>query len=148
MPSSSPSAIATFRAPRAAVGARGEDGGRSTLLDRAAIGLSGLCLIHCVASAVFFASVASVGAVLSSPLFHEAGLVIAVIFAAIALTRGVLQHGMLLPFGVGCFGIGMMCGGLAGPHGANEVLATMAGVACVALAHDLNMRANRSEVKA
>ena len=41
--------------------------------------------------------------------------------------RGTLDHGHMLPFGVGCTGIGMMAGGLAHPHGESEVLATMIG---------------------
>ena len=114
-----------------------------TLADRIGVTLSGLCLMHCIASAIFFASVASIGAVMLNPLFHEIGLVLAIGFGLFALVRGTLDHGHMLPFGVGCTGIGMMAGGLAHPHGEAEVLATMIGVVIVALAHDLNLRAAR-----
>ncbi|HMO76386.1 MAG TPA: MerC domain-containing protein [Sphingopyxis sp.] len=110
--------------------------------DQLAISLSGLCLVHCLATTVFFASVASVsGVMLGNHLFHEIGLVIAIGFALITLVSGVLSHGYLMPFGVGSFGLGMMAGALARPHDGSEVLATMIGVAVVALGHDLNRRA-------
>ncbi len=110
--------------------------------DQLAMGLSGLCLVHCLATTIFFASVASVGGVfLDNHLFHEIGLIIAIGFALITLVSGVLSHGYMMPFAVGSFGLGMMAGALARPHDGSEVLATMIGVAVVALGHDLNRRA-------
>ncbi|MDK2761501.1 MAG: MerC domain-containing protein [Sphingopyxis sp.] len=110
--------------------------------DQLAMGLSGLCLVHCLATTVFFASLASVGGLfIESHLFHEIGLVIAIGFALIMLVSGVLSHGYMMPFAVGCFGLGMMAGALSRPHDGSEVLATMIGVAVVALGHDLNRRA-------
>ena len=112
--------------------------------DQLAMSLSGLCLVHCVATTVFFASVASVGGVmLDNHLFHEVGLVIAIAFALITLVSGVLSHGYMMPFGVGCFGLGVMAGALSQPHDGSEIVATMIGVAIVALGHDLNRRATR-----
>ena len=49
-------------------------------IDRWAIGLSGLCLAHCVATAFFFAVLASAGGHLLHPAVHEVGLSIAMIF--------------------------------------------------------------------
>lgn len=110
--------------------------------DQLAMGLSGLCLVHCLATTIFFASVASVGGVfLDNHLFHEIGLIIAIGFALITLVSGVLSHGYMMPFAVGSFGLGMMAGALSRPHDGSEVLATMIGVAVVALGHDLNRRA-------
>lgn len=109
--------------------------------DQLAMGLSGLCLVHCLASTIFFASVASVGGALLNPAFHEIGLVIAIGFALVTLVSGVLSHGYMMPFGVGCFGLGMMAGALSRPHDGSEIVATMIGVAVVALGHDLNRRA-------
>ena len=51
------------------------------------------------------------------------------------------EHGPIAAFGVGSFGLGMMAGALSRPHDGSEVLATMVGVAVVALGHDLNRRA-------
>ena len=109
--------------------------------DQLAIGLSGLCLVHCLASTIFFASIASVGGALLHPAFHEIGLVVAIGFALVTLVAGVLSHGYMMPFAVGSFGLGMMAGALSRPHDGSEVLATMIGVAVVALGHDLNRRA-------
>jgi MerC mercury resistance protein len=116
----------------------------SPSLDRMAIGLSGLCLVHCVASAVFFASVASVGGLLLNPLFHEIGLAVAIGFGLVALARGVIDHGYMMPFAVGSFGLGMMAGALSVPHDGGEVIWTMVGVGVLALGHDLNFRATRT----
>ena len=110
--------------------------------DQLAMGLSGLCLVHCLATTVFVASLASVGGVfLDNHLFHEVGLVIAIGFALVTLVSGVLSHGYIMPFAVGSLGLGMMAGALSRPHDGTEVLATMIGVAVVALGHDLNRRA-------
>ena len=109
--------------------------------DQLAMGLSGLCLVHCLASTIFFASIASVGGALLNPAFHEIGLVIAIGFALVTLVSGVLSHGYMMPFAVGSFGLGMMAGALSRPHDGSEILATMIGVAVVALGHDLNRRA-------
>ena len=110
-------------------------------LDRIAMGLSGLCLVHCLGTALFFASVASVGGLFHAHWVHEAGLLLAIGFALVALVRGVFAHGFLLPIAVGSFGLGMMGGALALPHGGDELLATMIGVLIVAFGHDLNRRA-------
>lgn len=116
---------------------------RDGRIDRLAMGLSGLCLVHCLGTALFFASLASVGGLFHAHWVHEVGLLLAIGFALAALVRGVFVHGFLLPFGVGCFGLGIMGGALALPHGSDELLATMIGVAIVALGHDLNQRAAR-----
>ena len=119
-------------------------GGR-TDLDRLAIGLSGLCLAHCVASAVVLTVVASAGSVLLHPIVHEIGLTLAMALAALALGRGVLAHGYALPAWVGSLGLGVMAGALSLPHeghGAHgEVIFSIIGVLLVALGHHLNRRA-------
>lgn len=112
-------------------------------LDSWAILLSGLCLVHCVSVTVFLALAASAGGLLFSPLIHEVGLVLAIIFGAIAIGRGVYQHGYLMPLSIGSLGLGTMAGALALPHGEMETLYTILGVALLALGHDLNRRAFR-----
>lgn len=109
--------------------------------DQLAMGLSGLCLVHCLASTIVFASIASVSGVLENHLFHEIGLIVAIGFALVTLVAGVLSHGYMMPFAVGSFGLGVMAGALSRPHDGSEILATMEGVAIVALGHDLNRRA-------
>lgn len=111
--------------------------------DGIGIGLAGLCLMHCLATSIFFALFASVGVMFFSPLVHEVGLVLAIIFAAIALIRGAVMHGLFLPAMIGMSGIGMMAWALTLPHGWGEILVTMLGVAILAVGHFLNLRAAR-----
>jgi hypothetical protein len=112
-------------------------------IDRWAIALSGLCLVHCLSGAVFFALAASAGGILLDPIFHEVGLVIAIIFGVIAIGRGAYLHGYMLPVSVSSLGIGTMAGALSLPHGDMETVYTILGVALLALGHDLNRRALR-----
>lgn len=111
-----------------------------SFLDRLAIGLSGLCIVHCLATSVLLALMSAAGGVLGSPVFHELGLALAILLGAVALGRGALAHGRLLPTAIGSLGIGVMAGALALPHGAGETLFTIAGVALLATAHLLNHR--------
>jgi hypothetical protein len=110
-------------------------------LDRLAIGLSGLCLVHCLATAVLLAAVSSIGGLLGAPVIHEVGLVLAMLLGAVALGRGVLEHGFILPVAVGSLGLGVMAGALELPHDGTEALYTMIGVALLALGHRLNFMA-------
>ena len=110
-------------------------------LDRIAIGLSGLCLVHCLATAVFLALLSSIGGLLGAPIVHEVGLTFAIVLAGIALGRGALEHGFMLPVAVGALGLGVMAGALQLPHDGSEALFTMVGVGIVALGHRLNFLA-------
>lgn len=110
-------------------------------LDRLAIGLSGLCLVHCIATSVALAMLSAAGGVLLDPIFHEVGLVLAIGLGAVALGRGVLEHGFVTPAVVGAFGLGMMAGALGLPHDGSEALWTVLGVGVLAFGHDLNYRA-------
>ncbi|WP_375398328.1 MerC domain-containing protein [uncultured Sphingomonas sp.] len=117
---------------------------RMALLDRYAIGLSGLCAVHCVASAVLVALAASAGGLLLHPLFHEVGLTLAIGLGAVALGRGVVRHGAMMPAVAGSLGLGMMAGAISLPHGdPGETMWTIFGVALLALGHELNRRVAR-----
>lgn len=110
--------------------------------DRFAIGLSGLCAVHCLASSVFLALAASAGGLLLNPLFHEIGLTVAIGFGVLALGRGIFAHGYMMPAVVGSLGLGIMGGAITMPHdGGTETIWTLIGVAILALGHDLNRRA-------
>ncbi|MCW3837031.1 MerC domain-containing protein [Sphingomonas canadensis] len=109
-------------------------------LDRVAIGISGLCLAHCVATTVLLALISSAGGLLD-PRIHEIGLMLAILFGIVALGRGIVSHGYILPAAVGAFGLGIMAGALTLPHGDFEIMWTLIGVSFVALGHDLNRRA-------
>ena len=110
-------------------------------LDRMAIGLSGLCLVHCVASVFLLSLLASAGGMLLHPAVHEIGLGLAIAIGLYALVRGASEHGFILPAAVGGLGLGAMAGALSVPHGPAETVFTMLGVAILALGHDLNRRA-------
>lgn len=109
-------------------------------LDRAAIGVSGLCLVHCLAAAVLVALASTAGGMLLHPLFHEVGLVVAIGLGAVALGRGALAHGMMMPPAMGSLGLGVMAGAMTLGHGPNhdEALWTIVGVALLAFGHRLN----------
>jgi MerC mercury resistance protein len=114
---------------------------KNQTLDRWAIGLSGLCLAHCVASAVALTFLASFGGALLHPAFHEVGLALAMLLGAIALGRGVMEHGYSMPAYVGSLGLGVMAGAMTFPHDGSEAVFSVLGVLIVALGHDLNRRA-------
>lgn len=107
-------------------------------LDRIAMGVSGLCLVHCVSTAVLVVFLSAAGDFLGAPIIHETGLVVAMMLGAIALGLGVAEHGFMLPSSIGALGLGVMAGALEMPHGAVESLYTMVGVSILALGHRLN----------
>lgn len=114
--------------------------GVDSRFDRIAMGISGLCLVHCVATTVLLTLISSAGGLLN-PAIHEIGLTLAIGMGVIALGRGITTHGYMMPAVVGAFGIGIMAGALSLPHGGFEIFWTLVGVSLVALGHDLNRRA-------
>lgn len=114
---------------------------RGGAMDRLAIALSGLCLVHCLASAVFVAMLASAGGLLLDPVIHEMGMMVALALGVLALGRGVVEHGFMMPAAVGGLGLGVMGGALMLPHDGGSTIYSIVGVAILALGHDLNRRA-------
>lgn len=110
-------------------------------LDRLAIGLSALCVAHCIATVFLLTMLASAGGVLLHPAVHEIGLGFAIALGLFALVRGALDHGYVLPAAIGGLGLGVMAGALSMPHDSTEIVYTILGVAILALGHDLNRRA-------
>lgn len=113
----------------------------TTRLDRFAITLSGVCLVHCLATSVLLALLASAGGMLGAHWIHEVGLSLAMLLGAVALGRGVLEHGFMMPSSVGGLGLGVMAGALTMPHDGTEAAFTMLGVGILALGHHLNRMA-------
>ena len=107
-------------------------------LDRVAMTLSGLCLVHCLATALLLGTLSTVGGLLGSPISHEVGLALALGLGVIALGNGIMRHGRFLPPSIGGLGIGAMTAALSLPHGGSEMVATMLGVALLATGHFLN----------
>jgi len=103
-----------------------------------AMGLSGLCLVHCLATAVLLGVLSAAGGLLGSPIIHEVGLSMAMIVGSFALGRGIMEHGFMMPSAVGSLGLGVMAGALSLPHDGTEALFTVIGVGILALGHQLN----------
>ena len=110
-------------------------------LDRFAMALSALCLVHCLATAVLLGLLSAAGGFLGKPIIHEVGLSLAMILGAIALGRGVREHGFILPSMVGAMGLGIMAIALTMREGGLEPLYTVVGVMILALGHRLNVMA-------
>ncbi|WP_439532874.1 MerC domain-containing protein [Polymorphobacter sp.] len=115
----------------------------SPLLDRLAIFLSGLCLVHCLLGALLVASMAVAGNMLSHEV-HVVGLMLALPLAVLALWRGVRVHGRLGIVLVGVIGIGFLSASIFMPHSEEtEIMLSVAGVVVLGAAHVLNLRATR-----
>ncbi len=110
-------------------------------LDRIAVGVSGLCLVHCLATAVLLGLVSAAGGMLGAPIIHEVGLTLAMLLGGFALGKGILEHGFMLPSAIGALGLGVMAGALTLPHDGSEAMFTVAGVLILALGHRLNAMA-------
>ena len=110
-------------------------------LDRLAMGLSGLCLVHCLATAVLLGLISAAGGILGAPIIHEVGLTLAMALGSGALGRGIFEHGFMMPSAVGGLGLGVMAGALTLPHDGTEAVYTVVGVLILALGHRLNAMA-------
>jgi hypothetical protein len=113
-------------------------------LDRIAMGLSGLCAVHCVATAVLLGLLASAGGMLGKPIIHEVGLSLGMILGTVALGRGIREHGFILPSAVGAVGLTLMAYAMSLHESGFEPLVTIAGVSVLALGHRLNMMAGHN----
>ena len=113
---------------------------RDSWIDRSAVSLSGLCLVHCLIGSLLLVAVSGVGGFWSHNI-HAIGLLIAMPLAGIALYRGVREHGRWLVVGLGLAGVSLLAVALFQGHGdLSEVLMTVCGVSLLAAAHLLNLR--------
>lgn len=114
--------------------------------DRAGVVLSGLCLVHCLAS-IAVLSAFGFGGELLAPEFHKWGLAIALVIAAVAIGWGAIEHRRAVPFVVAMMGLTFMGGALAAPHGLYEAVLTIIGVALVSIGHILNLRCSQRTLR-
>src|SRR3954451_21525141 len=105
----------------------------SSRLDRIAMALSGLCAVHCVATAVLLGLLASAGGLLGKPIIHEVGLSLAMILGAIAVGGGTRERGFILPSLIGVAGLATMAFAMSLHESGYEPLVTIAGVSVLAL---------------
>ena len=117
---------------------------RSTILsalDRAAIGLSALCAVHCLVSVVLIAGLSVAGTIWTDPAIHRIGMLGAVLLAAVAFGPTLLREKLSRGLVIGLTGLFLMALGLVVPHGWPEIAATITGAFLLAVAHLMNTRA-------
>ena len=112
---------------------------RDSLLDRSAIGLSGLCVVHCLGTSLLLTGLTAAGGIWSHNV-HAIGLAVALPIAALALIRGVMAHRQGWPIALGIIGLATMAGSLLLPHGSTEIAVSLTGVLLLGTAHLLNLR--------
>jgi hypothetical protein len=112
-------------------------------LDRAGLLLSGLCLIHCLASIAVISALGIGGQWFLAPEIHRWGLALAVVIAGVAIGWGAIRHRRRAPFVIAMTGLTFMGGALAAPHGVEEAVLTIIGVVLVSIGHILNLRTNK-----
>jgi len=116
----------------------------TTRLDRAAVFLSGLCLLHCLAIpfALLLGPVLSQWLASSESQVHWILLALALPISGIALGRGYRKHPSLLTLVLGAIGLIFMLLGVSHILGeAYEIALTVIGVAMLLAAHLRNMTA-------
>jgi hypothetical protein len=115
----------------------------SNLLDKSAMLLSALCLVHCLAGSLLLTMLAASGGLLGHDV-HVVGLLLALPLAAIALWRGIAVHGRWVVGVLGATGIALMAASLLINHGGlAEIALSIVGVCLLASAHLWNLRASR-----
>jgi uncharacterized membrane protein len=110
-------------------------------IDRSAVGLSGLCLAHCLIGSLVLVSMSSAVGLAFAHEIHVVGLLLAMPLAVVALVRGVRRHGKRRVVVFGGAGLCVMAAALAVGHGhIGEVVLTVIGVALLGVAHLMNLR--------
>jgi len=115
---------------------------REDWLERAALGASFLCLVHCLALPILIAALPALSRFLDVPeSFHVWMLAFVVPASATALLSGRARHGAAWPLGIGGVGLLLLgAGALLVPEGAAETVLTISGSLALAAAHVGNWR--------
>jgi hypothetical protein len=110
------------------------------VLDGSAMGLSGLCLVHCLALPVAAAFLPALGVWAGAEWVHVVFVMFAAPLSALALLRPAHGRGSPAPLvALGGLGIVLLAAGAFGPPAA-ETPVTVAGSLCLACAHLWNWR--------
>ena len=112
-------------------------------LDKVGIAVSAMCAVHCVGTVLLVSGLGIGGQVFLSENFHRIALLIALLIAAAAIGWGALMHRRREPFMVALMGLAFMGSALVSPHGTQEAVLTVIGVALVSFGHILNLRASQ-----
>lgn len=109
-------------------------------LDSSAIGLSGLCLVHCLGLPILAAMLPTLGPWARAEWVHVAFVLLAAPLSALALLKPI--HGRKAPpalAGIGVLGVSLLAFGAFGPEFAHAWV-TIAGSTCLVGAHLWNWR--------
>lgn len=111
-------------------------------VERAAVGASALCLVHCTGLPLLLAALPALSSLVALPeSFHVWVLAFAVPTSALALVTGRRHHRRIYPLMIGAAGLVLLAIGallLLGGHWETPV--TIAGSLCLAVAHVGNWR--------
>lgn len=109
-------------------------------LERAAVGASLVCLVHCLALPLLLAALPALAALVAIPeTFHVWVLAVAVPMSGFALLLGIRDHRSRLPLFIGSVGLGLLAvGALVLLGGRLETPVTVVGSLALAAAHLLN----------
>lgn len=118
-------------------------------LDRAAVLLSGLCLVHCLALPLIIALFPVFGfSVVEHTTFHQLILVVVIPTTVLALGAGYRRHRRAIAPALGVVGIGALVMAAFAVHALNaesvERSVTVAGGLLIAAAHIQNFRLTRA----
>ncbi len=121
----------------------------SMLLDRASIGLSVICVLHCFATPILLAFAPSLLALpVADEKFHAVLIFLILPASLVALTLGCRRHGDMSVVYWGCGGLVVLLGTLVLGHDllgdAGEKIMTVFGSGLVVIGHTLNFRACRA----
>ncbi len=124
-------------------------GDRHTL-DRLAIWLSGLCLVHCLVFPVAIALLPVLAGVLPRQWWvHPLILAVALPLAVVALVRGWRRSGDARPVLIGAIGLAFLVAGVvAVEESTAEVVLTVTGGLVLSSAHLLNWRLGKARATA
>ena len=123
----------------------------SMLLDRASIGLSVICVLHCFATPILLAFAPSLLALpVADEKFHAVLIFMILPASLVALTLGCRRHGDMSVVYWGCGGLVVLLGTLVLGHDllgdAGEKIMTVFGSGLVVIGHTLNFRACRASI--
>jgi CHASE2 domain-containing sensor protein len=115
-------------------------------LERAAVGASAVCLIHCIGLPLLLAALPALSSLISIPeSFHVWILAFAVPTSALALFTGRHRHRRAYPLMIGTAGLVLLAtGALLLLGGRWETPVTILGSLCLASAHIANWRLRHS----
>lgn len=111
-------------------------------VERAAVGASILCLIHCAGLPLILGALPALSRLIALPeQFHLWILLLALPASGTALVQGTWRHRAWRPLVTGAFGLALLSGGaLLLPDSSYETPVTIVGSLCLVIAHVANWR--------